>query len=161
MSYERINWTTGTKVKEGYTIINGQEYQTVQPEYSGETPVNVENLNHMEDGIVNAEEIDSSQLGTSGYIRLKNGLQIAWVEKNCNFTMASWGQVFYADITDMPNWAQPFTQVYQQYATAGLEQYWFANADGGTTKPGTVRVLRPTGGSYTQWIKVFAIGRWK
>ena len=53
MNYERINWTTGTKVKEGYTIINGQEYQTVQPEYSGETPINVENLNHMDEQLEN------------------------------------------------------------------------------------------------------------
>ena len=75
--------------------------------------------------------------------------------------MSAWGQVFYADITNMPNWSKPFTQVYQQYATAGLEQYWLANGDGGNTKPGTIRVLRPTGGTYTQWIKVFAIGRWK
>lgn len=59
MNYERINWTTGTKVKEGYTIINGQEYQTVQPEYSGETPINVENLNHMDEGIYNANNKSS------------------------------------------------------------------------------------------------------
>lgn len=51
MNYEKINWTTGEKVREGYVIIDGVTYQTVQPEYTGETPINVENLNKMDEAI--------------------------------------------------------------------------------------------------------------
>lgn len=78
-NYERINWTTGTKVKEGYTIINGQEYQTVQPEYSGETPINVANLNHMDKQLEDVSVDYITEIGndeTWAWRKWKSG----WVE---------------------------------------------------------------------------------
>lgn len=76
MNYEKINWTTGEKVREGYVIINGQTYQTVQPEYTGETPINIDNLNHMDEGIYKATPIvlyDNSE-GTTGDVTLSDDI---------------------------------------------------------------------------------------
>lgn len=106
-------------------------------------------------------EIESYRLGTIGYIRFKNGIQFAWVEKSVNFTMASWGNIFYYDLETLPDWAVPFTKVYQKYTTSDNKQFWFGNDDATTTNPGNIRVYRATTGSYGIWIKVIAIGQWK
>ena len=54
MVYNKINWENGSVQTEGYVTIDGVQYQTVQPEYTGNTPINADNLNHMDDGIYNA-----------------------------------------------------------------------------------------------------------
>ena len=105
--------------------------------------------------------IDSYQLGVNGYIRFSNGLQIAWVEAYKSVSLQSWGNIFYVDITDMPNWVVPFTKVYQQHATCNNKQFWFANDDATTTSPGLIRVLRATAGNFNIYIKAIAIGAWK
>ena len=51
MAYNKINWENGSVFKEGYVLIDGVKHNTVQPEYSGETPINADNLNHMDEGI--------------------------------------------------------------------------------------------------------------
>lgn len=51
MAYTRVNWENGTKTREGYVIVDGEVIQTVQPEYSGNTPVNANNLNIMDEQI--------------------------------------------------------------------------------------------------------------
>lgn len=51
MAYNKINWENGTIRQEGYVTIDGVQYQTVQPEYEGNTPINADNLNHMDEGI--------------------------------------------------------------------------------------------------------------
>ena len=56
MAYNRVNWENGSVKKEGYVIIDGETYQTVQPEYEGNTPLNDENLNIMDKGIADAHE---------------------------------------------------------------------------------------------------------
>jgi len=33
MAYNKINWEAGEVATEGYVIVDGQTYQTVQPEY--------------------------------------------------------------------------------------------------------------------------------
>ncbi len=266
MAYNRINWENGEMSREGYVLIDGQQYQTVQPEYTGNTPINAENLNIMDTAIhelynsfnVNTEYsikgdstydwntifdlldntttgtlavatyghevggvtsldrdgappatagwgvlyciqgnarnkfnqaqiyvpdmnnppiyvrtmngkawstlspgIDSSHLGTNGYIRLQNGLQIAWVEKQVSVTLQAWGNIYFADVSNMPNWEVPFTSVYQQYVTCNNKQFWFGVDDPTTTSPGSIRVLRATGGNHNIYIKAIAIGSWK
>lgn len=54
MVYNKINWENGSVQTEGHVTIDGVQYQTVQPEYTGNTPINADNLNHMDDGIYNA-----------------------------------------------------------------------------------------------------------
>lgn len=105
--------------------------------------------------------VDSYQLATNGYIRFVNGLQIAWVEKSFSFTMASWGNIFYYDLSGMPDWVVPFTRVYQKYTTSDNKQFWFGNDEASITNPGNIRVFRATSGSYGIWVKTIAIGQWK
>lgn len=57
MAYNKINWENGSVRREGYVLIDGQQYQTVQPEYEGDTPINADNLNHMDEGIKEADTI--------------------------------------------------------------------------------------------------------
>ena len=56
MEYTRVNWENGEKTSDGYVIIDGETYNTVEPEYSGNTPVNAANLNVMDKGIEDAKE---------------------------------------------------------------------------------------------------------
>lgn len=51
---EKILFENGTKVADGYVEIDGINYNTVQPQYVGETPLNAENLNQMQDNIEEA-----------------------------------------------------------------------------------------------------------
>lgn len=51
---EKIPFENGTKVADGYVEIDGINYNTIQPQYTGETPLNAENLNQMQDNIENA-----------------------------------------------------------------------------------------------------------
>ena len=51
MAYNKVNWENGTIRQEGHVTIDGVQYQTVQPEYEGATPINADNLNHMDEGI--------------------------------------------------------------------------------------------------------------
>ena len=105
--------------------------------------------------------INSYQMGANGYIRFSNGLQIAWVEKQISVTLQSWGNIFYADISNMPNWKVPFTNVYQQYVTSNNKQFWFSGDDPTITSPGLIRTLRATGGTQSIYIRAIAIGSWK
>ena len=105
--------------------------------------------------------VDSYQLATNGYIRFVNGLQIAWAEKSFSFTMTSWGNIYYYDLSGMPDWVVPFTRVYQKHTTCDNKQFWFSNDDASITNPGNIRVLRATGGNHSIWVKTIAIGQWK
>ena len=51
MAYNKINWENGTIEQDGYVNIDGVRYPITMPEYSGETPVNADNLGHMDDQI--------------------------------------------------------------------------------------------------------------
>lgn len=53
MEYTRVNWENGEKIADGYVIIDGETYNTVDPEYSGNTPINASNLNIMDEAIYN------------------------------------------------------------------------------------------------------------
>lgn len=66
MAYNKINWENGSVRREGYVLIDGQQYQTVQPEYEGDTPINADNLNHMDEGIKSAHDL----IEDSGWIDL-------------------------------------------------------------------------------------------
>lgn len=67
MAYNKINWQNGSVRREGYVTIDGQQYPIVMPEYEGDTPINADNLNHMDEGIANiyGEELYNGQSTTS------------------------------------------------------------------------------------------------
>lgn len=48
MAYTRINWENGSVSKNGYVEINGTKYYITMPEYTGNTPVDANNLNKMD-----------------------------------------------------------------------------------------------------------------
>lgn len=105
--------------------------------------------------------INSYKMEANGYIRFSNGLQIAWVEKYKSISLQAWGNIFYADVLDMPDWDAPFKNIYQQYVTCNNKQFWFGGDDATTTSPGSIRVLRATSGNHNIYIKAIAIGSWK
>ena len=51
---DKIPFEDGTLVKAGYVEIDGTKYETVQPEYEGETPLSAYNLNKMQDNVENS-----------------------------------------------------------------------------------------------------------
>lgn len=59
MSYQRVNWRTGTKVSDGYVEIDGTRHPVTPATYSGPTPCNPTSLNIMDVGIEeNSNNID-------------------------------------------------------------------------------------------------------
>ena len=56
-----VNFEDGTLVTGAYTIINGEKYPVYMPKYSGNTPVNAENLNKLQkdlqDGIDDINDV--------------------------------------------------------------------------------------------------------
>ena len=61
MAYQRVEWQSGTKVADGYVEINGTKHTTVQPQYSGATPINPASLNIMDKGIFdNSQDIEQN-----------------------------------------------------------------------------------------------------
>lgn len=107
-------------------------------------------------------EIDSYVNGYDGYIRFKNGIQIAWTEASVRTnSMAQWGNLYYQDFSGFQDWLEPFTGVFQQYATCSSFQFWVASSDASATSPGAVRILRPTSANTTIYVKAIAIGSWK
>lgn len=59
MSYQRVNWQTGTKVSDGYVEIDGTRHPVTPATYSGPTPCNPTSLNIMDAGIEeNSNNID-------------------------------------------------------------------------------------------------------
>lgn len=51
MSYTKVEWKTGEVVKPAHVTINGVEHNITPEERTGATPINVSNLNNMDDGI--------------------------------------------------------------------------------------------------------------
>lgn len=80
MAYNKINWENGSVRREGYVLIDGTQYQTVQPEYEGSTPINADNLNHMDNGIKEAHDL----MEDSGWVDLT--LQGGATPRSSDFT---------------------------------------------------------------------------
>lgn len=51
MAYSKIDWQNGTLINSGYVEIDGVQYPVTLPRYSGGTPIDATNLNHMDDAI--------------------------------------------------------------------------------------------------------------
>lgn len=107
--------------------------------------------------------IDSYSYGTDGYIRYKNGFQIAWVTINVTGNFTAWaGSVYFLNSSTPTNWAKPFTAVYSQSASAGSLFYWLTCDAPTTTTPGMVRLLRINSQSNVNVpVTITAYGKWK
>ena len=70
------------------------------------------------DGIV---EYDFT--ANNGYVRFKDGFQIAW--KNVNDTgLGELWQNFYISDTTMGNWKKPFTVLFESFGSTNFLQFW-------------------------------------
>ena len=78
MAYQRVNWQSGTKVADGYVEIDGTKHTTVQPQYSGATPINPTSLNIMDEGIFNnSQDIEQNTQDIQENRNILNGLASA------------------------------------------------------------------------------------
>ena len=78
MAYQRVEWQSGTKVADGYVEINGTKHTTVQPQYSGATPINPASLNIMDKGIFdNSQDIEQNTQDIQENRNILNGLASA------------------------------------------------------------------------------------
>ena len=148
-------------------IYNGTIYKCINATSGAWNPANWSLVPIFENDMINESLLpvifDSySNVISPGYIRFGNGIQIAWVEKAESVTLAAWGNIFYADVSDLPNWSVPFTQVYQTIISTNNKQFWGTCDGSSSTKPGAVRLLRATAGSsQSVTVRALAIGKWK
>lgn len=100
----------------------------------------------------------------NGYIRLSNGIQIAWQSKNITAGGTEWNtstKMWYSDHS-MNDWAKPFnTTPHVIFANVGALQFWCTIADCTPTNPGKIRCYRPNNSTLNCQLHVFAIGTWE
>ena len=138
---------------------------------STNTPINATNLNAIQDNVeavfneLDLLTLDSYQISTNGYLRWKNGFQLAWVEQTVTGDFLQWnGNIYYLNVPsrDLPNWPVAFTEAWQQYVTTDQVFYWSTSEAPTTTAPGLIRFLKinsQTGASIKA--KIFAFGKWE
>ena len=105
--------------------------------------------------------VDSYSLGTDGYIRYKNGFQIAWVKYTFTGNFTLWGgSIYYLNSGTLPNWPKAFTEVYYQNIQTDIT-FWTATTYPTTTKPGMCRLLRVNGQNNASIdATIVAFGKW-
>ena len=108
----------------------------------------------------NMNDIYSYSFANNGYIRFKNGFQIAWIYSNVTAGGTAWGNVYYSDHS-MGNWSVAFTALYFAKATTNATTFWCTEAGYSTTSGGTVRCFRPNNGTGSIGLRIVGIGKWK
>lgn len=111
--------------------------------------------------ILSAKEIDSYDISPIGYIRFKNGLQIAWCQERFTLGGTLWvAPIYYSDHT-LSNWKKPFTAVFTAIPMTSSTLYWSTLGNTSNTSPGTLRAFRPTSGTSSVYVGALGIGKWK
>ena len=137
----------------------------VNPGVADINKVKAEDMNEIKN-VVNGNDafsgIESISLGTDGYVRFNNGLQIAWITKTITGNFTIWGgSVYFLQGTNLTAWAKPFTEVYYQNSSADATYYWMANTTPTTTAPGDVRIFRINSQNNASIVcTIYAIGKW-
>ena len=148
---------------------------------STKTPIDATNLNQLQTNTENAiqdsadelnnsiEElanlvgeggVESSLLGTNGYIRFENGFQIAWLSKQVTAGGTQWGNIYYSD-HDLGKWAKPFAVCYTTSPYSNSSQYWATVSGSGNANAGSVRCFRPNNSTSNVWVGAIGFGKWK
>ena len=117
-------------------------------------------INELFSSIGNATEIDSYSFGNDGYIRFKNGFQIAWRYISVTAGGTAWGNVYYSDHS-VGNWSVSFKEIYFAKATTNSTTFWCSEAGYSATSGGTVRCFRPNNATGGIGIRIIGIGKWK
>lgn len=117
-------------------------------------------INEVKNSISSISDIDSYSLNTNGYVRWKNGFQIAWnIQQNLAGGTA-WGNVYYSDHA-MGDWIKSFTTCYMAIPYCNNSTFWTGIANATATSAGNLRCFRPNNGTATVWMGVLGIGKWK
>ena len=117
-------------------------------------------INEVVSSIGNVTDIDSYSFANNGYIRFKNGFQIAWLYLNVTAGGTAWGNVYYSDHA-MGNWTKAFTSIYFAKATTNSTTFWCTEASYSNTSGGTVRCFRPNNSTGSIGVRIVGIGKWK
>lgn len=117
-------------------------------------------INELFSSVGNATDIHSYSFANNGYIRFKNGFQIAWLYSNVTAGGTAWGNVYYSDHS-MGNWSVAFTALYFAKATTNATTFWCTEAGYSATSGGTVRCFRPNNGTGSIGLRIVGIGKWK
>lgn len=107
-------------------------------------------------------DIDSSSFGANGYVRWKNGFQIAWLTQQINAGGNLWSGtgIYYSDHS-LGNWVKPFTNCYICVPYLNSATYWGSVSGAGDTSAGSLRCFRPNSSTATIWAGALAFGKWK
>lgn len=123
--------------------------------------VNVDGNLYINGEVISTGDIDSYQLDASGYVRFKNGFQIAWIAKfNQTAGGTAWGSVYYSDHS-MGNWPISFRSLYNAWPSVTSTSYWVTSSGWNGTSGGTVRCFRPNSYTGSVSITITGIGKWK
>ena len=123
--------------------------------------VNVDGNLYINGEVISTGDIDSYQLGASGYVRFKNGFQIAWIAKfNQTAGGTAWGSVYYSDHS-MGNWPISFSSLYNAWPSVTSTSYWVTSSGWNGTSGGTVRCFRPNSHTGSVAVTITGIGKWK
>ena len=123
--------------------------------------VNVDGNLYINGEAISTGDIDSYQLGASGYVRFKNGFQIAWIAKfNQTAGGTAWGNVYYSDHS-MGNWPISFNALYNAWPSVTSKLYWVSSDGWNGTSGGTVRCFRPNSYTGNVAVTITGIGKWK
>lgn len=117
-------------------------------------------INEVVSSIGNVTDIDSYSFANSGYIRFKNGFQIAWLYSNVTAGGTAWGNVYYSD-HNMGDWTKAFTSIYFAKATTNSATFWCTESEYSNTSGGTIRCFRPNNSTGNIGLRIVGIGKWK
>lgn len=105
-------------------------------------------------------DIDSFQFNTNGYVRFKNGFQIAWKSQQVVAGGTSWGSIYYSD-HNLGNWVVPFVTCYVVNPYCNATTYWTTIGNASYSSAGTIRCFRPNSSTSTIWVGATGFGKWK
>lgn len=147
---EKINFTNGQA-----PAINGTNLNQLQT--NAETAIN-----EIASSLTNITDIDSYSFGNNGYVRFKNGFQIAWNSQRVTAGGTEWSGtgVFYSDHS-MGNWVKAFTNCYVVNTFCNNSTFWTTIANASATLSGNLRCFRPNNGTAEALVGVIGFGKWK
>lgn len=110
--------------------------------------------------VLNAS-VDSYNLGSNGYIRFKNGLQLAWLKKNVTAGGTLWTNNTYYSDHDMGSWSASFTELFFAIPTVDNNVFWASCINSSNSVGGSVRCFRPNNGTMNVNVSIIGVGKWK
>lgn len=119
-------------------------------------------INEIVSNMSSISDIDSYSLYQNGYIRWKNGFQIAWTSKQVTAGGTAWSgtSVYYSD-HDMGNWVKAFNTCYICLPHCNSATYWASASGSSATSAGSIRCFRPNNSTATIWVGAIGFGKWK